>query len=57
MEELLGDPVIESFPLNIDGDFAVVVCFIFDLRILYRDIVEIVVIILFLHIIIKISSS
>src|SRR5699024_1090783 len=50
VKELLGDFVIKALPFNEDRNFSVFVCLKFNLRIFHRNVVKIVVIILFLHI-------
>ena len=42
VEETLRDPVIESLPLDLYGDDPLFVCMILNLRIFYRDVVQIV---------------
>ena len=49
-EELLGDPVIEPFPFDIDGHDAIIACLIFNFRIFNRDIIKIIFAVFFLHI-------
>ena len=42
VEEPLGDPVIEAFPLDLYGDDPIAVRVILDLRIFYGNIIQIV---------------